>query len=66
VLPTKLSLKGFYEELYRLNMGAISPGRRMSLLRKYSLGQVPSIMAKAVRTYNRLRRAHLDYEQAAG
>ena len=46
------------EGLYR---HAVPPGRQLSLLRKYRLGDIPGLVVKGRRVYKRLRNAYLDY-----
>lgn len=61
VLPTTLPLKEFYSEFRKLYMRAVPLRRQLSLLRKYPLREIPGILAKGFRFYDRLQTAHLDY-----
>lgn len=62
LLPTKLPLKEFYEQYFWLYNGAIPLKRRLSLLRKYPLKELPSLIKKSRRLFKRMKTAYLDYE----
>jgi radical SAM superfamily enzyme YgiQ (UPF0313 family) len=64
LLPTALPLKEFYEEYYQLLMKGISFKKKMSVMRKFPVKEILPTFVKGVRTFNRLRRAYLDYEIA--
>jgi hypothetical protein len=66
LLPTSLPLKEFYGEYYRLYREGIAFSKQLSVLRKYSLKEIPPTLVKGYRVYNRLRRAYLDYENELG
>jgi len=61
LLPTKLPLKDFYEELYGLYQRAIPFRKRVTILGKYPLKEIPSTLATSHRILKRLRTAYLDY-----
>lgn len=61
-LPTVLSLWEFYTEYHDLYTKGISPGKQLSFLWKYPLKEIPHLLAKGRRFYNRLKTIHLDYE----
>jgi radical SAM superfamily enzyme YgiQ (UPF0313 family) len=62
VLPTKLPLKEFYDEYYKLSRQALSPTKALAYLSRYRLSDIPGTLIKSYRFYNRLRRAYRDYE----
>ncbi len=62
LLPTRLPLKEFYSEYHDLYKHGVAPSRQLSLLRKYPVREVPGLLAKGRRFYNRLKTVHLDYE----
>lgn len=61
VLPTALSLKEFYEEYHRLYTKAIPFTKGLSLVNKFPLKEIPSILTKTYRWRRRLRTAYLDF-----
>lgn len=61
VLPTKLPLDEFYEELHGLYMRAIPFRRQASILRHFSVDEATRSIMRFQRFLNRLRRAHQDY-----
>jgi radical SAM superfamily enzyme YgiQ (UPF0313 family) len=65
LLPTKLPLKDFYEELNRLYMTAIPPSKGLAFLAKYPLRELPGTLAKSFRAYKGVRNAWRDYAPAA-
>ena len=62
LLPTALPLESFYEEYYQLYTKAIPFGKRLSILRKFPLSEIPQLLVKSFRTFSRLRKAYLDYD----
>lgn len=64
VLPTKLPLKAFYEELYHLYRHAISMTRRLQMAKRFHLWEGPLLFLKSNWTFGRLRRAYLDCDQS--
>ena len=62
VLPTKLPLEEFYEEIYQCYRAPISFGSAVSLLRNFPLLQIPGGITRTQRILNRLRVAYLDHE----
>jgi radical SAM superfamily enzyme YgiQ (UPF0313 family) len=62
LLPTALPLKDFYEEYYQLYQKAISFTKRLAMLRKMPLRDIPSLVASSYRTFHQLRKAYQDYE----
>ena len=65
VLPTKLSLKEFYDEYYKLSRQALSPTKALAQLSRYRLPDIPGVLIQSYRFYTRLRRAYRDYEAAS-
>lgn len=65
LLPTRLPLKEFYEELNRLYITAIPPAKGLAFLAKYPLRELPSTLAKSYRAYKGVRNAWRDYAPAA-
>ncbi len=61
LLPTKLPLRDFYEELYQLYKRAIPFRKQLPLLRKYPWKEIPGIFATSHRVLKQLRNAYLDY-----
>lgn len=61
LLPTALSLKEFYEEYHRLYTKAIPFTKGLSLVNKFPLKEIPSILTKTYRWRRRLRTAYLDF-----
>jgi len=61
LLPTMLPLEEFYTELRRLYQRAVPISRQLSLLKKFSLGEIPKVLNAGRRFYKRLRTAHMDY-----
>jgi radical SAM superfamily enzyme YgiQ (UPF0313 family) len=62
LLPTVLPLKDFYEEYYQLYQKAIPFGKRLAMLRKMQLRDVPGLLSRTYQVFGQLRRAYLDYE----
>jgi radical SAM superfamily enzyme YgiQ (UPF0313 family) len=62
VLPTQLPLKEFYEEYCQLYKKAISPLKGLAFVAQYPWRDIPSILAKTLWWYKRLRATYLDYE----
>ncbi len=62
LLPTALPLKDFYEEYYQLYQKAIPLTKRLSMLRKMQLKEVPAMLVSSYRTFTQLRNAYRDYE----
>ncbi|MGB6368805.1 MAG: B12-binding domain-containing radical SAM protein, partial [Thermoanaerobaculia bacterium] len=65
LLPTRLPLQEFYEELNRLYTTAIPLTKGLSFLAKYPLREIPATLAKSVRAYRGVRNAWRDYAPAA-
>jgi hypothetical protein len=66
LLPTKLPLKEFYEEMFKLNTRAIAPMNQLRFARKIPLRDLPYLMLVSMRVYRRLRKAYLDYGEESG
>jgi radical SAM superfamily enzyme YgiQ (UPF0313 family) len=62
LLPTALPLKDFYEEYYQLYQKAIPFTKRLAMLRKMPLRDIPTLVASSYRTFHQLRKAYQDYE----
>lgn len=65
LLPTALPLKDFYEQFYQLYNRAIPFRRKLSVLRKYPLREIPATFAISHRVLSRLRNAYRDYATGA-
>jgi hypothetical protein len=63
VLPTTLPLEDFYAEYAKLYAEALPPKRRWALLRKFRLGDLPTVFVRSVRWQGRLQGAYRDYEE---
>lgn len=63
LLPTALPLKEFYAEYHRLLTKGIAPGKQISFMLKYPLGDILPTLFKGFRLFKRLKKAYLDYEQ---
>jgi radical SAM superfamily enzyme YgiQ (UPF0313 family) len=66
LLPTALPLKKFYEEYYQLYRKGFSNKEQISLLRKFPWKEIPPLLVRGYRFYNRLRSAYLDYDDDKG
>ena len=62
LLPTALPLKDFYEAYYQLYQRAIPLTKRLAMLGRMPLRDVPAMLSSSYRVFNRLRRAYQDYE----
>jgi hypothetical protein len=62
LLPTKLPLKDFYDEYYKLYRHGIPAARQVPLLRKYPLREIPGALVRSYRVLNQVRRAYQDYD----
>lgn len=62
LLPTTLPLREFYKEHYLLSRKAVTFGRQIAFLRKYSWKRIPSTILMGFRIYNKLKKAYLDYD----
>jgi radical SAM superfamily enzyme YgiQ (UPF0313 family) len=65
LLPTELPLKEFYQEYRQLYERAIPLGKRLAMLRKMPVRDVPALLARTYRVFDQLGKAYLDYEEAA-
>jgi radical SAM superfamily enzyme YgiQ (UPF0313 family) len=63
LLPTTLSLKEFYAEYYQLYRKTFSNTKQLSMLRKFPLKDIPGMLIRGNRFYNRLKTAYMDYEK---
>jgi radical SAM superfamily enzyme YgiQ (UPF0313 family) len=61
LLPTELSLKEFYAEYYRLYLKSLSAAKRLAMLGKMQLRDVPDLLARTYRVFGQLRKAYQDY-----
>jgi hopanoid C-3 methylase len=62
LLPTALPLKDFYEAYYQLYQRAIPLTKRLAMLGRMPLRDVPAMLSSSYRVFNRLRKAYQDYE----
>lgn len=63
VLPTRLPLEEFFEELMGLYRSAVPPMRQLRLLRKFPLGEWPALFARSHSTFKRFRTIAADYQK---
>ena len=63
LLPTELPLKEFYAEYHDLYTKGIALSKQLSLLQKYPLKEIPGLLVKGRRFYNRLKTTYLDYDR---
>jgi radical SAM superfamily enzyme YgiQ (UPF0313 family) len=61
LLPTRLPLKAFYEEYFRLYTGATPWVKQLTFLSKYRLRDIPPFMRGYYRFIQQLRTAYQDY-----
>jgi radical SAM superfamily enzyme YgiQ (UPF0313 family) len=61
LLPTRLPLEEFYQELYGLYKSSIPAARWASFLARYPLHEIPSVIRKSNRIFSRIRNAYSDY-----
>jgi radical SAM superfamily enzyme YgiQ (UPF0313 family) len=61
LLPTRLPMEEFYEELYGLYKKAVPLRTWMSFIGKFPLAEVPSVIGKSNRIFRRIRNAHRGY-----
>ncbi len=64
-LATALPLREFFAECESLYRSAIPLDKQLSLLRRYPLRDIPSLVATQRRVLKQLRRAYLDYPSAS-
>jgi radical SAM superfamily enzyme YgiQ (UPF0313 family) len=62
LLPTALPLKDFYEAYYQLYQKAIPVTKRLAILGKMQLRDIPAMLASSYRAFAQLRKAYQDYE----
>ncbi len=62
LLPTRLPLKDFSAAYFRLYQKAIPLSKRLAMLKRISLKDIPATLVNTTRTFNQLRKAYLDYE----
>jgi hypothetical protein len=62
LLPTKLPLKDFFEELTGLYRNAIHPLKQLAYLRRYALRDILPLLTKSRRMFARLSTIHKDYD----
>lgn len=63
LLPTSLPIREFYQEYRRLYMKAIPVRKQLSWLRKMPVREIPGMIAKGRKFYNRLTTVHKDYDE---
>lgn len=62
LLPTALPLEDFYAEFRRLYTRAIPLRCQISFLKRYALREIPGVIVKGRRFYNRFKTIPMDYE----
>jgi radical SAM superfamily enzyme YgiQ (UPF0313 family) len=61
VLPTRLPLEEFFDELMGLYRWAVPQTRQLALLRKFPVGEWPAVWARSYRTFKRMKTIARDY-----
>jgi radical SAM superfamily enzyme YgiQ (UPF0313 family) len=61
VLPTRLPLEEFFDELTGLYRWAVPQKRQLALLRKFPIGEWPAVWGRSYRTFKRMRTIARDY-----
>ena len=61
VLPTALPLESFYQEYLGLYRRAVPFSKQLALLRRFPVGELPSVLRRSNAFFKRLGTAHLDY-----
>jgi radical SAM superfamily enzyme YgiQ (UPF0313 family) len=61
VLPTRLPLEEFFEELMGLYRWAVPPTRQFALLRKFPVGEWPAVWRRSLRAFKRMKTMAQDY-----
>ncbi len=61
VLPTRLPLEEFCEELMGLYRRAVPPARQLALLRKFPVGEWPAVWGRSHRVFKRMKTMAQDY-----
>jgi radical SAM superfamily enzyme YgiQ (UPF0313 family) len=61
VLPTRLPLEEFFDELMGLYRWAVPQTRQFALLRKFPIGEWPAVWARSYRTFKRMKTIAQDY-----
>lgn len=62
LLPTALPLKDFYESYHDLYLKGIASHKQLAFLMKYPLKEIPQVLIKGRRLFERLKRTYKDYE----
>ncbi len=62
-LPTKLPLKEFFNNLHSLYFDTIPLGKSISLMMKYPLKEIPSLISLRMRVSQQMKNAYKDYEK---
>jgi radical SAM superfamily enzyme YgiQ (UPF0313 family) len=62
LLPTRMPLEEFYQELYGVYKSAIPAVKWASFLARYPLLEIPSVVMKSNRIFSRIRNAYRDYD----
>jgi len=65
VLPTRLPLEDFCDELFDLYRRAVPPTRQATLLMKFPLGEWPSVFRRSNRWFKRMKAIARDYAGVA-
>jgi len=63
LLPTDLPLKEFYETYFDLYQKAIPLSKRLNMMRRMKLKDIPQMLVNSTRTFYNLRNAYQDYDQ---
>jgi radical SAM superfamily enzyme YgiQ (UPF0313 family) len=64
LLPTTLPLKEFYKAYFQLYQKAIPLSKRLAMLKKMPVRDIPAMLASSTRTFYQLRKAYQDYESS--
>ena len=61
VLPTRLPLEEFFDELMGLYRHAVPQNKQLALMKKFPLGEWPAVWARSYRTFRRMKTIADDY-----
>jgi radical SAM superfamily enzyme YgiQ (UPF0313 family) len=64
VLPTRLPLEEFFDELMGLYRFAVPPMRQLALLRKFPIAEWPAVFGRSYRAFKRFKTIAEDYQGA--
>ena len=65
MLPTRLPLEEFFEELLALYQSAVPPTKQLALLRKFPLREWPAVYRRSTKIRKRMEAMPQDYSLVA-